>query len=79
MVLIRKQLDTGVVQPQCPLHAGNIFCRDSRVCHLIKANGDGCIQADNSTLSTDIIGGGIRTCDITCAQCLSEAARRKPV
>ncbi|MFC1620660.1 hypothetical protein ACFL45_12055 [Candidatus Neomarinimicrobiota bacterium] len=79
MVLIRKHLNTGMVQPQCAHHAGTLFCRDARVCHQVQLNGNSVIQTETPSLSLDIVGGGIRYCDINCAHCLSEASQKRPI
>jgi len=75
MEMIRKRLNTGIVQPQCAHHNGNLFCRDTQVCHQVRVNGDGLIQTDTPSLPLEVVGGGIRYCNITCAHCLQHLNR----
>ena len=76
MEMIRKRLNTGIVQLQCALHNGNLFCRDTQVCHQVHVNGNGLIQTDTPSLPLEVVGGGIRYCDITCAHCLKDMRKR---
>jgi hypothetical protein len=76
--MTRKYLNTGVAQPDCVHHNGNLFCNDTQVCHQLHVNADGLIQTDTPSLAMELIGSGIRYCDITCVHCLSEAMGRKP-
>jgi hypothetical protein len=79
MGMIRTQLYTGVVQPQCEHHQGNLFYRETRVCHQVHAVKNGRIQVDTPSLPLEVVGNGIRYCDISCAHCLSEARRKRPI
>ncbi len=63
-------LPTGIRRPQCSACRGDLFCRDLRLKHRLQVQNGGQLELTSPSLPQEVIGQGIRTCNITCAHCL---------
>ena len=69
-------LPIGIQLPQCTTCRGHLFCRELRVQHRLQVHNGGQLKITGPSLPQEVIGQGIRTCDINCARCLSIAAEK---
>jgi len=76
MTIHQITLPTGIQLPQCSACRGDLFCRDLSVQHCLEARPGGQLELTSPSLPQEVIGQGIRTCDINCARCLSMAAEK---
>ena len=76
MIIHQITLPTGIQLPQCTTCRGHLFCRDLRLKHHLHVNNGERLELTTPSMSTEVIGQGIRTCDINCARCLSMAAEK---
>lgn len=68
-------LPTGIRLPQCTTCRGPLFCRDVEVKHRILVEKNGNLSMNTSRLPQEVIGQGVRYCNITCAHCLQHLNR----
>ncbi len=68
-------LPTGIRLPQCSHCSHEIFCRDVEVKHRVQVEKNGNLSMNTSRLPQEVIGQGVRYCNITCAHCLQHLNR----
>ncbi len=70
MVMTYANLPTGMRLPQCSHFSHDIFCRDALVEHQVVPDQNGSLSVQAPQLGLEVIGQGVRYCNITCAHCL---------
>ena len=63
-------LPTGIRLPQCSHCSHEIFCRDAEVEHRVQVEKTGGLSMNTPQLPLEVIGPGVRHCNITCACCV---------
>ena len=71
-------LPTGIQLPQCTTCRGHLFYRDLRLEHRLKVRNGSQLELTTLSMPQEVIGQGIRTCNITCAHCLQQSSREIP-
>lgn len=65
-------LPTGIRRPQCSTCRGHLFCRDLRLKHRLQVQNSGQLELTSPSMLMEVVGQGVRYCDITCANCLQQ-------
>ena len=71
-------LSTGIQLPQCTTCRGHLFCRDLSLRHRLQVQNGGQLELTSPSLPQEVIGQGVRYCNITCAHCLQQSSREIP-
>lgn len=68
-------LPTGIQLPQCTTCRGDLFYRDLSAQHHLQVHNGGLLDLATPSLPLEVIGRGVRYCNINCAHCLQQSSR----
>ncbi len=73
--MINTTLIGDMQMPQCAICSHDLFCRDALVEHQVASDQNGSLSVQAPQLGLEVIGQGVRYCNITCAHCLQHLNR----